>query len=455
MSAPDTSGDSKETDLTSISNGMSSVSIGDDQSASAIEDLEGIEQLESESKARLLKDLFPSLSHYTVSHALKKHNDKWRPTLDDLLNQVYLSENDVHENGANASARGVDAFSEDNTARRGRKGKKRKNLRFSEDDEPPASGPSAPPVMNKWQTASADVDFIASKVNIPAKNVSSIYYQQNASMQRTIAAILKDWLELNQHIAAEDPMIQVDAYELSRDFPTMSDKYRIAIIGITQPSTAGAHELAKALMTKGTAQDSLSTQVIPQYAPLRLQDEDDSDMSFAVPQSTLSMDFSGASSKATSFETARYAALSQARAAYRKSKSDHLMGGAAAYYSQVGREARESALGYNAAAADSLVASQSNSTFIDLHGVTVGDALRITNMKVNQWWNGLGENRYNGRVGAGDRAQGFRIVTGAGKHSKGGKGVLGPAVKKLLENNGWRIESSTGEILVKGKVKAV
>jgi DNA-nicking Smr family endonuclease len=66
----------------------------------------------------------------------------------------------------------------------------------------------------------------------------------------------------------------------------------------------------------------------------------------------------------------------------------------------------------------------------------------------------LGESRYNGRVGADDRSRGFRIVTGAGKHSRGGRGVLGPAVKKLLEQDGWRIEIMSGEILVKGKVRA-
>jgi hypothetical protein len=41
-----------------------------------------------------------------------------------------------------------------------------------------------------------------------------------------------------------------------------------------------------------------------------------------------------------------------------------------------------------------------------------------------------------------------------GRHSAGGKGVLGPAVRKGLEMDGWRLELNSGAITVKGKNKA-
>lgn len=456
---PDASGEnsaeSRETDLTSLSNAMSSIDMTEGQSASANEELAGIEDLPTQDKAGLLKEIFPSLNDFTISHALQKHHNKWRPTLDDLLNQVYLSENQDQDA---TQAKGIDAFSEDNTARRGRKGKKRKQLRFDEYEQRSTSLPSTPytptPVANKWQAASEEVNGIATLVDLPVKTVASIYSQQNASMQRTIATILKDWLEKHANAADKDPSLQVDAYELGHDFPFVSEQYLIALVGITHPSTATAHELAKALTTKGTSQDSLSHKVIPQYAPLRISEDDDTPtVPVAYNAANSSLDFTTAFSRASTLNLARSAAMTQARAAYRKAKSDRLMGGAAAYYSQVGRDLRESSSLYSAAAADSLVASQSSSSHIDLHGVTVDDALRITRIKVNQWWENLGESRVNGRVGAADRAQGFRIVTGAGKHSKGGKGVLGPAVKKSLEKDGWNIEPAGGEILVKGKLR--
>jgi hypothetical protein len=81
------------------------------------------------------------------------------------------------------------------------------------------------------------------------------------------------------------------------------------------------------------------------------------------------------------------------------------------------------------------------------------NAVRIAQEKAEQWWTGLGESRVNGRVGAGDRSNGYRIVVGLGRHSEGGKGKLGPAVSKALRQDGWKIENEGAAILVKGKIK--
>jgi len=451
-SSPDTSATSRETELSSLSNAVSSLGIADDHSASAIEDLQGIDQLNPEAKAQIIKDLFPSLSDFTISHALKKHHNAFRGTLDVLLNQVYLSEN------ASGEVKGIDAFLDQDNAPRGRKKKKGKRLRLDEQNERAKSLSNAPHdtviLTNRWQSSTKNVDFIASHLNLPKEKVSSIYYQENASMQRTITSILEDWLRKNHPSNTEDPCILVDAYQLGRDFPTISERHRIALIGITQPSTAGAHELAEALSTNPPSESQLSQRIIPQYSPLNVSDDEDTIYDAVVTGTARSsLDFAGASTRAITFDAAREAAMTQARAAYRKSKSNPLMGGAAAYYSQRSREMRDSSQAYNSSAADLLVASQSSATHIDLHGVNVEDARRITHIKVNQWWDRLGENKVNGRIGANDRAAGFRIVTGAGKHSKGGRGVLGPAVKKMLEQEGWRIENMTGEIVVKGKAR--
>ena len=462
VSIPDASQDASAvstiSDATSLSNAVSSIDLTDDNSASAIKDLEAIEQLDVDAKSRLLKDLFPSLSEFTITHTLKTHRNGWRRSLDDLLNQVYLSDNKVHQNGNASMAKGIEAFTEDNNAvSLGRKKKKKgKNLRIDDDGNRANhfSGPSSvpPPATNRWQAAGKNIDFISDHLRMPAQKVSSIYYQHDASFHGTITSILDTWLEHNKLLAEQDPSIQVDAYELGNEFPTLPEHHRVALIGITQPSTAGAYELASALATRQDSGREVPLKVIPQYVPLRIEDDDHQAPYVHVLESSLiSMDFGAASSKAYSLDARRSAALTQARAAYLKSKSNSLMGGAAAYYSQVGRDLRDSSHVYSAAAADSLVASQSGPSHIDLHGVTVDDALRISRARVNQWWERLGESRYNGRLGADDRAAGFRIVTGAGKHSKGGRGVLGPAVKKLLTQDGWRIEAMSGGLLVKGK----
>jgi len=93
-----------------------------------------------------------------------------------------------------------------------------------------------------------------------------------------------------------------------------------------------------------------------------------------------------------------------------------------------------------------LVADQSTRTELDLHGVNVKDALRISRERVTTWWHELGEGRIGGRgVGSG-----YRIVTGMGNHSEGGKGKLGPAVGKMLIREGWKVEVRGGVLIVTG-----
>ena len=43
-----------------------------------------------------------------------------------------------------------------------------------------------------------------------------------------------------------------------------------------------------------------------------------------------------------------------------------------------------------------------------------------------------------------------RIITGRGKHSANGVGVLGPAVKNALTSDGWIIDTVDGGLIVRG-----
>jgi hypothetical protein len=94
-------------------------------------------------------------------------------------------------------------------------------------------------------------------------------------------------------------------------------------------------------------------------------------------------------------------------------------------------------------AAEKLVESQSFKGGVDLHGVSVEDAKRITGEKVREWWQGLGE----------ERKGEFRIVTGKGNNSERGVGKLGPAVGKMLIREGWKVEVTPGFLVIKGLAK--
>ena len=155
-------------------------------------------------------------------------------------------------------------------------------------------------------------------------------------------------------------------------------------------------------------------------------------------------------SRASALLVARSNAFAQAQAAHRKSKSIPLMGGAASYYSSVARDAHAALRQHDSARANELVARQSRPGEVDLHGVSVSDATRIAKMEVEQWWEREGrEWSREGKVMVG----GLRIITGVGRHSDGGRGKLGPAVRAMLQRDDWKIEEGEGVFEVVGRVR--
>jgi hypothetical protein len=137
----------------------------------------------------------------------------------------------------------------------------------------------------------------------------------------------------------------------------------------------------------------------------------------------------------------------------RKANSDNLLSGAAAYYSQLGRDAHASLLSASAAEADTLVESQSSPTRLDLHGVSVKDAVRIASVNVRRWWEGLGESRVRAGGGKNGVGEGYRIITGLGRHSEGRRARLGPAVCRKLVEEGWKVEVWSGSLTIMGRRK--
>lgn len=106
---------------------------------------------------------------------------------------------------------------------------------------------------------------------------------------------------------------------------------------------------------------------------------------------------------------------------------------------------------YNAAAADALAARQSSESGVDLHGLGVRDAVRIARERVQGWWERSGRGEWVGtRKGGGGE---FRVVTGVGRHSEGGRGRLGPAVGGMLVREGWKVEVGTGVLVVSGRAR--
>jgi hypothetical protein len=463
---------SHETDATSLSNGLSALDleerdkIANQIGAQDVGKVEDLDALDEDVKVMLLRELFGEhASKYSIQHTLRKCNGKWNAAMEDLLNHVYFGEAEDSEDGGKLRTKGIDGFSEDNVVKRGRKTKaKGQKLRAMEERRAasiPTSGDESPVLAaNKWQTAKEDVGFISIRTGLEVSIVKSTYNEQGGKVPQTINALLKQTMEETKKVVTDDELVQANARELGRDFPSIAPSYLAALIRLTHPSTSSAHELAKALVAKPKEPSTAGgIQVIPMYARPTLADIDPetsprktrSAGTSSHPSSLASPEDPTAALRGNAYAAARAQAFAQASAAHRRAGSDRLMGGAAAYYSQVGRDLSALSFGASADAADALAARQSSATQLDLHGIDVLNGVRIAQERVETWWYSLGESRVNGRTGAEDRGAGFRIVVGAGTHSAGGKGKLGPAVSKALKSEGWRIEPAGAVIVVKGK----
>lgn len=398
-----------------------------------------LDGLDEAGKEKTLVGIFPALKLFDIKWTLKKYKGDMSLAIDELMTQSFLEESGSRQ-------RGIEAFSENDVSSRPRKGKRKKrSVRLDRYDDSPTA---ETPIQSKWDTGRKDVEFIAEKTGMPVQQVSTMYHQNGGSFHDIISAIIAAHKSMN--LDADDPMVQINAFELQQDFPALLISDLEALIQITHPSLSHARDLAQAMAFRPSTRDG-GIQLSFRHAPI------DSGTS-SKPKSAahnavypdLPLDASAAALTAASYIRTRDTAFMQASAAYRKGKSDPLMGGAAAYYSQIGRDADMKAKIAESRAADTLVNSQSSKAQLDLHGVSVKDAVRIARDRVEGWWHGLGEDRFSRARGI---DPGYRIVTGIGIHSEGGRSKLGPAVGKMLVREGWKVEVGTGHLLVRGKAR--
>jgi hypothetical protein len=195
-----------------------------------------------------------------------------------------------------------------------------------------------------------------------------------------------------------------------------------------------------------SSSSELSEEILPKYAPLKLNLTETSDsFSALTPKSQSTLNPVGGS-----YAESAQREFTKASEYYRRSKSNHLMGGAAAYYSSVGREHLANAKHTVSAHADQLAVKQSSATHVDLHGMTLDDSRRVALEYVSKWWDDLGEGRVN-QGGKSTIGQGYQVIVGKGNHSAGKISVLGPAVFKALEAAGWKVQIGNGVLIVKGR----
>ncbi|OQO03778.1 hypothetical protein B0A48_10418 [Cryoendolithus antarcticus] len=429
----------------SISDGLSSLSL---DSAGTTHDSDvNLDDLDEETKILLLHDVLgDQVDSYTIQHTLRACKGEWNAAFGELLNHAHIREV-ASEGEGYMSTKGIDGFAEPN-GKRGRKGKARNRKFRSVDERRSASMPSPPdesqkPVLNKWQQAAKDIDFLVTRTGMDSNKVKSAYYNHEANLARTVNALLRQYMHdtASTQVTTNDDSIAANALALGYEFPSLDANYLAALVRLTHPSTASAFDLAEALTTKPNAING-NLQIIPQYA--RPVPEAPTTSSTKTTNSTYAPSHPGANITEAQYAQARDYAKSQARAARKHP-------GAAGYYNALASSHSASMNSVRAKSFSALAASQSTSTSVDLHGVDVANGVRIAMERVEAWWSGLGEARVNGRVGAGARGGGYEVIVGKGTHSEGGRGKLGPAVGGALRKAGWRVEDEGGKLRVRGK----
>ncbi|GAA5852266.1 hypothetical protein JCM8547_006718 [Rhodosporidiobolus lusitaniae] len=78
---------------------------------------------------------------------------------------------------------------------------------------------------------------------------------------------------------------------------------------------------------------------------------------------------------------------------------------------------------------------------IDLHGLTLSQALTVVDDACNDWWS-------SSRCSFSPTP--LRIITGVGRHSRNQRAVLAPAVTRHLDKNGWRWKWDDGPLVARG-----
>ncbi|ELR05644.1 hypothetical protein VC83_07631 [Pseudogymnoascus destructans] len=397
-------------------------------------------------KEAVLFETFPGLKPYDIKHTLKKCKGGTEKAMEELLNQVYLEENVGRRQG-------IEGFSESDIPPVKKKGRNRRRQEASAQNYVSTTSDTRLEVAeSKWESARRDVDTISNLTGVPTKQVSSLYHKHGTLIPPVLNAIIDAHQELG--IDDNDSSMHLKALELNQDYPAIPITRHLAIIQICTTAHSLPRDLVRALTSRSSSSGAQSPtspiQLEFRLAPPDLSGPSESKLK---PKSHNAVYTDGQSSQQTSayatdgkdYKTLRNEAFNQATAAYRKCKSDRLMGSAAAYYSSVGRDYDAKAKSAVSATADATAARQSTTSQLDLHGIGVADAVRIARETVTAWWVGLGD-RVNGHGG-------YKIITGKGTHSEGGVARVGPAVSRMLIREGWRVEVGSGSMVVTGVVK--
>lgn len=410
-------------------------------------------------KVDSLREMFPTMNRLDIDHTLKKNCGDVDKAMDVLLNISFFdgTNETSDKTGLKISIpKGIDGFNaEGENLSPQSAGKRKKNKKQKSRLGISPAGFQSPleesPVINKWESGQLDIEFICSRaVDLSREKVTFVYHAKGMHLPSTIRALALAEAPEDIKEISDDPVAVTQVAELSQDYPFIQKTVLVGLLRITHNIISATNELAAMMIRQ--SQPSANDIIKFTAAPLNLEENDEVVESPRRRGAPSPLNYEDAQAAADAHFAAGSAAYQQASQAARRAKSNPLYGGAAAVYRQRGQEQRELAMQQLATASDRLVDRQSINCDLDLHGVIVTNAIRISRERVEAWWDGLGDRKHI-RGGGKHVHGGFKIVTGVGNHSHDGTSRLGPAVSKMLLKEGWQVEVNRGYLVVTGKVR--
>ncbi|ETI27722.1 hypothetical protein G647_00171 [Cladophialophora carrionii CBS 160.54] len=449
----DTTNTSRSSPEESFSNGVTSITTCPSEPRSSDADSlgHGLHNSSEGQKTTWLENMFPGIPRRELTSILASHDGSLDKATDELLNLSFLKQGYEEETEELPAPKGVDGFAAEMQS--SRKSRKRRKPRTNDSSRGSSASSSLhksehTPV-NVWSTMSEDVEFICSRTKLHPQTVRSEYHLNGARLSSTIRALAAKEAAEHNRVSDTNHILDLQIAEFQHRYEHVPVSQLCGLLSLARNIPSAAQELLEAMTVVDDTTKPGKLYDVAQYTPIDLKEnqpfETPSGSKWtsvtAQPRASAASQRIGAGQK-----------FGQASAAYKKSKSNPLFGGAAAYYAEVAHEQLKAAKEAHAAEADALVSNQSSANVLDLHGVSVQDAVRIASAKTQSWWDGLGDAKY-ATGGGGPARAGYRIVTGLGTHSKNQAPRIGPAVSKMLIREGWKVEIGHGELIVTGKAR--
>ena len=247
---------SEATDITATSDSLQLLNLNDKSVIDAELDAMGrqlvkVTQVPPDNPEAMLTDMFPTIKTQDITYIFHRTGNDLKKSIEELLNHAFIDNESA--NDEMTGRRGIEAFDESlyGNQSRGRKPKRARKRPLRRTSSTPGievdSAKSKKATMNRWDQSQEDVDFITQRTHLSAATVASIYHRSGGSLATTVSILstLPTAGSWNPYLeGASLELLDEHSYDVKVDFPSLTESQCLALVHLTHPSTASAHELA-------------------------------------------------------------------------------------------------------------------------------------------------------------------------------------------------------------------